>query len=754
MDALNKTISNDEFRKFVRNKLDEFKRFEDPADAVSECKAFLDANFERMSPVERAETYQIIAGFNIYVSGMDEVRSTSAKGLNILSVIDENSEFFRQATSISAKLLNIMGRSYAIEGELFTAVNYLSKSFEKAILGDEGLMENSIVNNVGNIYLQIENYDMALKLFKMSVDLYNRKKDLKHLPRYEAGRIVTNINVALVYCATGDIQNAEKTLELIEEYLKSIKSSIIEYYVMDLRSALAEAKGDYETADKIYDELYRVVVNEPEGKALSEVLVWYFLRVFKRKNLNLDSLYNRVDEIQTIIDEDSTYAMRAQIQAVKLDIVLRMKAEEKFKKALNMYNERSKKMYEFYLAQQGKAVIEQYESMLIRKEKDAVDMEKLEAEYGRVKIQRERDSFKLDYDRLKFINAVARAARTSEKFEVNMGRLRAELSRKMTLKNLSIWIVNDQRTVVESYCVDEESNCEIKSFDIDELCLPVKEVLETRKIAYCGDYSFDSCPLSIVEEKNPSVLSLPVVFDEKIIAVMSMRHDAETRYNSEQIRLVQSILPYVSISVYTHKKNERIIKETEYQDALRVDLETISEKLMYISEVDGLTGIPNRRYYEAKLPFLLRKAIKDGSSLAIYMMDIDYFKAYNDKYGHIKGDEAIKSIAKTIDSVFSFEDAVYARYGGEEFIAVIKTESLNFAEDLASRILDKVMGLSIEHGESPIGKLTLSIGCAVCDLDRISKVDSAVKAADDLLYTAKQTGRNKVEIAKFTLSDT
>jgi len=166
--------------------------------------------------------------------------------------------------------------------------------------------------------------------------------------------------------------------------------------------------------------------------------------------------------------------------------------------------------------------------------------------------------------------------------------------------------------------------------------------------------------------------------------------------------------------------------------------------------IDALTGIFNRRYMEENLQRIKKSLSRSGGVLSILMLDIDYFKKYNDHYGHAAGDVCLKAIAETIAGTLLRQDDFVARYGGEEFIVVLPNTNRDGACQIAKKILDSIQKSNIPHEKSDVARhVTISIGVATGEVERNVKIDEYVKCADKALYAAKNGGRNRYTYTDF-----
>ena len=177
-------------------------------------------------------------------------------------------------------------------------------------------------------------------------------------------------------------------------------------------------------------------------------------------------------------------------------------------------------------------------------------------------------------------------------------------------------------------------------------------------------------------------------------------------------------------------------------------LEEANERLWEMANLDGLTMIPNRRSFDIKLSEEFKRMKRDRKPLSLMMIDIDYFKKYNDHYGHIKGDDVLKDVANMLDKAVKRPGDFVARYGGEEFVVLLPDTILEGAKFLSIRIMQELQAMKIEHNKSEMSKyLTVSIGISVLGSDdRKTTPQQLVNKADIALYIAKNKGRNRIEV--------
>ncbi|WP_319577364.1 diguanylate cyclase [uncultured Desulfobacter sp.] len=176
-----------------------------------------------------------------------------------------------------------------------------------------------------------------------------------------------------------------------------------------------------------------------------------------------------------------------------------------------------------------------------------------------------------------------------------------------------------------------------------------------------------------------------------------------------------------------------------------IQLKRKTDLLDRLASIDGLTEISNRRSFDITLEKELRRIARSGAFLSLILSDIDFFKKYNDYYGHAQGDTCLRRVAKAVANCASRVADFPARYGGEEFAVILPGTDMDGAITLAEKIRTTVAELNISHAASTIADhVTLSLGVATVSGNRdISPVD-LIMAADEFLYQAKKNGRNTV----------
>jgi diguanylate cyclase (GGDEF)-like protein/PAS domain S-box-containing protein len=230
---------------------------------------------------------------------------------------------------------------------------------------------------------------------------------------------------------------------------------------------------------------------------------------------------------------------------------------------------------------------------------------------------------------------------------------------------------------------------------------------------------------------------------ERAVVVNRMLHrNGDWVWVEAQLRTVRDMQTGAPSGIIGSLRDITVRKAAEDQ------LEAANRRLEALAGQDGLTGLANRRTFNDSLAREHRRALRDRTRLALIMIDVDWFKAFNDRYGHPAGDECLKRVSRAIENTLPRPGDMVARYGGEEFAVLLPNTDEIGAAAMADRIRRAVLALAIEHDASPAKVATISAGVAAWAPNSLDTgLEALTKDADKALYRAKHNGRNAVVCA-------
>ena len=226
-----------------------------------------------------------------------------------------------------------------------------------------------------------------------------------------------------------------------------------------------------------------------------------------------------------------------------------------------------------------------------------------------------------------------------------------------------------------------------------------------------------------------------------------------------------SILIAISVSIYFRTRihqieidrqkqfvltlEEQVAEKTASLNAQASDLITVNQQLKILTYQDGLTGLYNRRYFDKQLEIEISRHFRQKQPLSLIIGDIDHFKLFNDLYGHQKGDDCLRQVARCIRTSVARVTDANCRYGGEEFAIILPNTSLEESTLVAERLCSDIEAMKIPHEESETSAfVTLTLGVVTIPSDEETSVDSIILSADSALYLGKSSGRNNVTRAE------
>lgn len=257
---------------------------------------------------------------------------------------------------------------------------------------------------------------------------------------------------------------------------------------------------------------------------------------------------------------------------------------------------------------------------------------------------------------------------------------------------------------------------------------------------------------------NPSTAGTPVIILSSREDPKDKSHAFEIGANDYLIKLPDKIEMIARIRAYSKTYLLQLQRDAAYLEMQKLQeqltesnkkLEASNTTLQRLSTMDGLTGIANRRHFDTTLQNEWKIGLRQKTPLAVIMIDIDFFKKYNDGYGHQGGDDCLKDVAKTLDATITRPGDFIARYGGEEFVAILPRTDAKGAAVIAEQLRANVDAKHIPHEfSSAADHVSISLGVASIIPEAEGAPESLLTRADEALYKSKEAGRNRYTIAE------
>ena len=315
-----------------------------------------------------------------------------------------------------------------------------------------------------------------------------------------------------------------------------------------------------------------------------------------------------------------------------------------------------------------------------------------------------------------------------------------------------VLLVDDQLMVVEGIrrMLAEYSDIEFHyCTDPEQALMLAAEIQPTIILQDLIMPQIDGYELVEAYRKNTATRNIPVI----VLSTREDPHDKCAAFENGANDYLVKIPDKVELVARIRAHTKHYLTQLERDEAflalgrLQLELKRSNEELQKLTCLDGLTGIANRRRFDDFIRKECLRSAREGTTLSLILIDIDYFKAYNDCYGHLQGDECLRTVARALQQALHRPADLVARYGGEEFAVVLPNTNAQGAMQLADSLRKVVETLRLPHPGSPLHDfVTISMGIASKVASEKASPTDLIQMADAALYEAKHAGRNQSRV--------
>lgn len=311
-----------------------------------------------------------------------------------------------------------------------------------------------------------------------------------------------------------------------------------------------------------------------------------------------------------------------------------------------------------------------------------------------------------------------------------------------------VLLIDDQAIVAEALRRMLADQPDIEFHACSDVALALQSARKVRPSVVLQDLvmpDIDGFTLVQFFRADPQLAKVPIIMLSSREDPRDKSHAFEVGANDYLVKIPDKIELLARVRMHSRSFLAQRQRDAAYEElkAIKLQLEAANSELQQLSSTDGLTKLCNRRALDDALEHECRRCRRDQVELSMILIDIDYFKRYNDHYGHPAGDECLRRVAEALRTSVKRGGDVVARYGGEEFAVVLPNTTVEGAIIVAETLRSAVADLEIAHAGSDVAShVTLSLGVAgwIPTADDVSEL---VKAADAALYESKRGGRNR-----------
>lgn len=595
-----------------------------------------------------------------------------------------------------------------------------------------------VYNNIGEIY-------RILRCFEDAIIYYNLALDLDRNLNFQATFGVVLSNLGYVEYHLG---NYDKALEYLSESLPYLinndyKIGIVEAY--GIFALIHEKKANYEECEKYFSKAIDIS---------SEVAYVY---------IKIDLLLNLSNFLENIGKRNIAIDKLNEVYNISIDNKMYAKTMEICKRAIRLYEEvndinNTNKYYKLYFENEKKLEHIEFENRA-RNLKTKAQLDSLEMENKNI-LEKSEAFRRKSEDLIEIIKNISIISELGEKITTTLDltqiykMLFVAIQSFMQASSFGVGLYNDdKKTIKYHYVIENNEQIEMHDVNINNEASMAAKCLREKKIIIINDMYNEY--LNYVDDVNyitnnkdndelNSAIYCPLIIDNNLIGVMTVQAYEKNSFTILTIEMIKALSSYAAIAINNAMKSINLLVEVEQRRRFQTQLENINNKLIYLSENDGLTNIPNRRKFDSTIIEEWNKAKEKKSVLSIIIFDIDCFKQYNDNYGHTEGDSCLISISNELSKSL-MRNYFAARYGGDEFVIILPNTNLEDAMSYGENFRHNVENLFLTHKFSKVKDVvTITLGVSSIIPNNKVTIIEFIRQADNALYVAKNKGRNQV----------
>lgn len=673
-------------------------------------------------------------------------------------IIPVCSNLIERATAL--QMWDLVSGNWVLLGNAYYSFGMFERAMEcyfNAIKSDslhELFMNKSLAyNNIALIYQNFEEYGKTYKFFCLALETLENGGEEE--PRYYSKLLIYLSNLMIALVGMERIDEIAGILERIGELDFNFVSREALYLYNLACMYYSFATSDYDKAKECYYMAKETVGNDASELAL---LLSAFIRLSNKYQLGYDYYLGIMLEIEQIKMAGRT-VVQVEIYRELRKYYQYIGDEENYKDITLKYVQLLERDSEDMRKQQINS-IQVVENLLRNKDSmEEIHSKNVELSLLADEAIRTRNVLQEVHQRMEMINDIGKRLTSSLNLIEVVSTIYENFFLNIPMDVFILMAVEPEKERLRSIaCYEYKEIQENFTIDIHDKTSIFAECYRVNKIIHSEDPDFrsffcDSLKVDRSHKTIPSALFLPLNVGSQIIGICSVQYHESHAYTEGHIQFLELLIPYLSISLNNSIKSMNLEEEIQSHLETQKKLEQANKRLERISSMDGLTQISSRRDFEIRFLDLIHSAKKRNSTVSVFMLDIDNFKLYNDTYGHLEGDEALKKVAHVFRLNIDKVGGLSARFGGEEFIGACEGLDEAACEQLGFRICSDVFGMGIENRLTTQGILTVSIGVVVTkNLDPSIKSE-IMRMSDMALYQAKNTGKNKVVVTNLDRSE-
>jgi diguanylate cyclase (GGDEF)-like protein len=673
-----------------------------------------------------------------YKKGTAKSLLIMGKASYILGNFEEAISFLMDALHITqnesfkkyeADVLNVLGNVNLDLTNYNVALDYYMKSLEIIRQINYKKSESRVLNNIGEIYKDLKNYEVALSYYTQSLEICILIND-------DGIKCIVLQNIGEIHSYLNSYDTAKEYIEKSLQLSYKVKDKMVEAACLHQLGKITLKQDNTEESLSLFLKSLKIGQETKERYFMINLMI--DIHKLLGKNDNNDKAIEYLEKALTLAYEINSKEMIMKIYSYLAEIHEKI---GQFDKALHCYkkfHDEERNRMNDVLEHKLKNITLQFKMEQSHQEKEIYRLKNVELKEKTEALEKKTAELMESYNNMRIISEIGQDITSTLNLENILDLVYKSINNLMLAYTFgialydketgnieySLFIENSKRHPVFINNINKKDNwaawCILnkKEILINDVEKDYKRYLKDRKNTY--------------GIKMESLIYCPLIFENNVLGVVTVQSMKKNSYSQYNLDTVKALASYIAIAIRNAQKSN--------------DLEKLNEKLLRLSNLDGLTEIPNRRYFDKEVKTEWESAKINKHPLSLMLIDVDSFKEYNDNYGHLAGDYCLQKIAKTLQSVSNEVEGFVARYGGDEFVAVFPNTSSKTAFNLAETMKNRINKLNIEHKFSKVvDYVTLTFGVCTLIPNEELTVSYLAHSADKALYDAKQRGRNRIE---------
>lgn len=670
---------------------------------------------------------------------------------NALDIIFEALDFFIKESfyDLQFNVFNLVGIVFSELGDYERSMEFYDNAESAAKKIDAGKKYdlNSttktsmvlVLNNIAENYKYLSDYNEAL-------NYYNKSFEIDKELNFSASKGVSLLSLGEIYYLLSNYDKAKEFTNKALFYMNHYNYALAESEAYQNLALIFWKKVDYIQAEEYFHKALNKSKEESSPYFQISILTNYYKYLMSQDNFK-DAL-KALKEACDISTENNMVEKMPEISALLAKFYEQRGDCETAFKYFKMHFEHEKTFFDTL----HKSRIN---SLNIKRKIFQMEKEKKEIEENNENLKRESEGLQIIVDKISIISDLGRQITATLNLDSIIDILHFSITNFIDMPYFGIGLYDEINASINYFdIIDNGEKVKMASTSISDKNSTSAKCIKSREIIIINDMSKEY--INYVDEafyksqnnkfncELNSLIYSPLLINKKVIGVITIQCKEKNAFTPYHIEMVKSLSSYAAIAVNNAIKSMELEKEVERTKTAQIKLEELNEKLLYLSENDVMTGIPNRRKFDKYINNIWDESILQKSNLSLILFDIDCFKEYNDNYGHLEGDNCIIKIANALSNIGKIPYFA-SRYGGDEFIIILSNCSINDSLEFSEILKNKIAELNIPHKFSKvIDRVTISIGVASIIPNNNMAINEFIRIADNALYLAKQMGRNQI----------